>query len=316
MIHTGGTIAMKTNDDGDIADTEQNPLVQLVQTFKDLTIEQVELFNIPSPHMTYRLMWQLSRKINEVADQYDGVVVTHGTDTLEETAYFLDLTVHVKCAVVVTGAMKSTDQIGTDALANIAASLAVARDAKSQNQGVLVVLNDQIFPARYVTKSHTTNLATFQAPMTGPIGMVHQSQVSFLMALNQQRTLDMHQLIDRVYLFKAYAGMDGQLFQLLTPETTDGVVIEGMGAGNLPPQTLPAIQKLIAQNIPVVLVSRCFNGSVAPVYSYIGGGVNLQKMGLLLCHGLNGQKAMVRLVIGLSAGLDHSELGRFMSNDN
>ena len=294
MIHTGGTIAMKTNDDGDIADTEQNPLVQLVQTFKDLTIEQIELFNIPSPHMTYRLMWQLSRKINEVADQYDGVIVTHGTDTLEETAYFLDLTVHVKCAVVVTGAMKSTDQIGTDALANIAASLAVARDAKS----------------------HTTNLATFQAPMTGPIGMVHQSQVSFLMALNQQCALDVHQLIDRVYLFKAYAGMDGQLFQLLTPETTDGVVIEGMGAGNLPPQTLPAIQKLIAQNIPVVLVSRCFNGSVAPVYSYVGGGVNLQKMGLLLCHGLNGQKAMVRLVIGLSAGLDHSELGCFMSNDN
>lgn len=312
MIHTGGTIAMQTNESGDLRTTQQNPLVQAVSQLKDVTVDQLELFNVPSPHMDHEKMLALSNQINARGNQYDGIVVTHGTDTLEETAYFLDLTITVTCAVVVTGAMRSSDQLGSDGLANIAAAVRVAASVAAAQQGVLVVLNDQIFAARDVTKTHTTNVATFQAPTAGPLGSVDSQQVHWYHQVKRTSSLTIQRLSDPVYLIKTYAGMNDQLVRALDSEQTRGVVFEGMGAGNLPPQILPAVTQLIQRNIPVVVVSRCPSGEVAPIYAYAGGGVELQQAGIMLCRGLNGQKALIRLTVALSAGLTESDLSRFM----
>jgi len=108
--------------------------------------------------------------------------------------------------------------------------------------------------------------------------------------------------------------MTGTLFQALNQPTTRGIVIEALGAGNLPPQTLAALQALVHQNIPLVLVSRCFNGIAEPVYDYQGGGVNLAQMGIIFCRGLNGPKARIKLLVGLSAGLQGSALKKYLNS--
>lgn len=314
-IHTGGTISMSQNDKGEVVPNAQNPIAQQetilagrVELFTD------EMFNLPSPHMTPVQMLQIKQRIDQAErDGIDGVVITHGTDTLEETAYFLDLTLPSTIPVVVTGAMRSSNEVGSDGLYNFQSAIEVAADDASRGNGAMVVMNDEIHTARYVTKTHTTNVATFRTPTFGPIGIVAKDHAVYFQKLIRQDTCDIDHVVDHVYLIKAYAGMDGSLFDFLDNDETAGLVIEGLGAGNLPPQTLPAIQRLLDRKMPIVLVSRCYNGVAEDIYDYQGGGIELRKMGLTLCQGLNGQKARIKLLVGLSAGLQGDALRQFLS---
>lgn len=313
-IHTGGTISMSQNDKGEVVPNTQNPIAQeatilagRVQLITD------ELFNLPSPHMTPVQMLQIKQRILAAeADGIDGVVITHGTDTLEETAYFLDLTLPDTLPIVVTGAMRSSNEVGSDGLYNFQSAIEVAAADASRGNGVMVVMNDEIHTARYVTKTHTTNVATFRTPTFGPIGLVAKGQPTYFQQLIRQTTCDIDHVVDGVYLLKAYAGMDATLFDALNTDQTAGLVIEGLGAGNLPPATLPAVQRLLDRQIPIVLVSRCYNGVAEDIYDYQGGGIGLRKMGLMLCQGLNGQKARIKLLVGLSAGLSGHDLAQFL----
>ncbi|MFC6171212.1 asparaginase [Loigolactobacillus jiayinensis] len=314
ILHTGGTIAMAENDNGALIPGAANPLMAYNKLFADkyeLTVE--EPFNLPSPHMTPREMLQLKQRII-TAEQagIDGVVITHGTDTLEETAYFLDLTLPPVIPVVITGAMRSSDEIGSDGLYNLTSALKTAAAPDARGKGVLVVMNDEVHSARFVTKTHTTNVATFRTPTFGPIGIMESNGVKFFQDLVNQSICDIDHVIDHVFLLKAYAGMDGTFFEALDQPTTNGLVIEGTGAGNLPPATLPALEKLLARHIPIILVSRCFNGVAEPVYGYKGGGQQLAEMGLIFCQGLNGQKARIKLLVALSSGKRGAELATYM----
>lgn len=316
IIHTGGTISMHAQGNGAIIKSSQNPLINMIGHSNDLVIEQEVLFNEPSPHMDPQRMLILSQRIQSVGDQFDGVVVTHGTDTLEETAYFLDLTINVNCGVAVTGAMLSSDQAGSDAITNIHAALRAVTASQAAQMGAMVVLNQQIFAARNVVKTHTTNLATFQSPDAGPIGEVTGQKVHFFIDKLSRDVNPIRHITEGLYLFKTFAGMTGELLSLLSVRQTEGVVIEAMGAGNLPPLLLPALKKLISNGIPVVLVSRCYRGKVAPIYAYEGGGVELKQMGVIFCSYLNGPKALIRLQVGISAGLTGERLNQYMVNEN
>ncbi|WP_318635481.1 asparaginase [Levilactobacillus enshiensis] len=314
-IHTGGTISMSQNDQGEVVPNAKNPIAQ-EETILAGRVQLItdEMFNLPSPHMTPVEMLKIKQRIDQAEkDGIDGVVITHGTDTLEETAYFLDLTLPNTIPVVVTGAMRSSNEVGTDGLYNFRSAIEVAADDASRGNGAMVVMNDEIHTARYVTKTHTTNVATFRTPTFGPIGIVAKDHAVYFQKLINQDTCDIDHVIDHVYLIKAYAGMDGSLFDFLDNDQTAGVVIEGLGAGNLPPKTLPAIQRLLDRQIPLVLVSRCYNGVAEDIYDYQGGGIELRKMGLMLCQGLNGQKARIKLLVGLSAGLQGDDLKQFLS---
>ncbi|TPR40981.1 asparaginase [Apilactobacillus micheneri] len=315
-IHTGGTISMSQDDSGEVVQNEKNPIANQDNLLgRNIKIVNEELFNLPSPHITPKVMLKIVKRIKEAEDEgYYGVVVTHGTDTLEETAYFLDLTLKNDMPVVVTGAMRSSNEIGSDGLYNLLNAAATAASEDAKGKGVLVVMNDEIHTARYVTKTHTTNVATFRTPTFGPIGIISKHHPSFFQELIQSEVVDINKVIDGVYLIKGFAGMDGTLFDALDNDTTKGLVIEGLGAGNLPPATLPAIQKLLKRHIPIILVSRCINGVAQDIYAYHGGGIELQDMGLTICHGLNGQKARIKLIVGLSAGKSGQELARFMGN--
>ncbi len=306
---------MSQNDQGEVVPNAKNPIAQ-EETILAGRVQLItdEMFNLPSPHMTPVEMLKIKQRIDQAEkDGIDGVVITHGTDTLEETAYFLDLTLPNTIPVVVTGAMRSSNEVGTDGLYNFRSAIEVAADDASRGNGAMVVMNDEIHTARYVTKTHTTNVATFRTPTFGPIGIVAKDHAVYFQKLINQDTCDIDHVIDHVYLIKAYAGMDGSLFDFLDNDQTAGVVIEGLGAGNLPPKTLPAIQRLLDRQIPLVLVSRCYNGVAEDIYDYQGGGIELRKMGLMLCQGLNGQKARIKLLVGLSAGLQGDDLKQFLS---
>ena len=153
-------------------------------------------------------------------------------------------------------------------------------------------------------------------PTFGPIGLVSKHKVSFFEELLRHTALPIQNVVNHVYLLKAYAGMDNELFNFIASDTsnTNGLVIEALGAGNLPPHVLPNLKKIIDKNIPVVLVSRCFNGIAEDVYSYEGGGVQLKEMGVIFCQGLNGQKARIKLLVGISAGLKGKDLANFVSD--
>lgn len=315
VLHTGGTISMSKEPDGNVTPNQTNPLLdqeKLLEGKVDLVVEAI--FNVPSPHITLEKMLILQQRIKKAyAESFDGVVITHGTDTLEETAYFLDITLERKIPVVLTGAMRSSNEIGTDGLYNFISAIFTACSDESIGKGVLVVMNDEIHAARYVTKTHTTNVATFRTPTFGPIGMIAKDRTFFASEIVAQETCDIEKANGNVYVITAFAGMDGSLFDLVNNENTDGIVIEALGAGNLPPKTLPAIQRLLDQEIPIVLVSRCSNGIAEDLYDYEGGGANLKKMGLIFSRGLNGQKARIRLIVGLNSGKDKEELRLFLS---
>lgn len=312
VLHTGGTIAMEEDKEtGVVQPGAQNPLLKFIPNLEediDLIVEDV--FHLPSPHMTPNEMLQLQVMIDEKVknDNVQGVVITHGTDTLEETAYFLDLTVQADVPIIVTGAMRSSNELGADGLYNFLSAVKVASSEEAKGKGVLVVLNDEIHCATNVTKTHTSNVATFQSPQYGPVGMVTKRGVVFHQALVHHEKYAVTQITKNVVVLKAYAGMDDTLLAAIEQLPVDGIIIEALGQGNLPPRTLPALQRLIDKDIPVVLVSRCFNGIVQDVYSYEGGGKQLKNMGVIFTYGLNAQKARIKLLVGLEVTKEQAEI--------
>ncbi|MEI4830460.1 asparaginase [Bacillus sp. FJAT-53711] len=312
VLHTGGTIAMEEDKEtGVVQPGAQNPLLKFIPNLEediDLIVEDV--FHLPSPHMTPNEMLQLQVMIDEKVknDNVQGVVITHGTDTLEETAYFLDLTVQADVPIVVTGAMRSSNELGADGLYNFLSAVKVASSEEAKGKGVLVVLNDEIHCATNVTKTHTSNVATFQSPQYGPIGMVTKRGVVFHQALVHYEKYAVTQITKNIVILKAYAGMDDTLLSAIEQLPVDGIIIEALGQGNLPPRTLPALQRLINKGIPVVLVSRCFNGIVQDVYSYEGGGKHLKNMGIIFTYGLNAQKARIKLLVGLEVTNEQAKI--------
>lgn len=318
ILHTGGTIAMsEDNKTGAVSPNNENPLndgLEALRTFANITSEQY--LNIPSPHMTPEIMFQLAKHIDKrvVTDAFEGVIITHGTDTLEETAYLLDLLLQTSIPVVVTGAMRSSNEIGSDGPYNLIAALKVAISDEAFRKGVLVVLNDEIHAAKNVTKTHTSNIATFQSPQYGPIGIVTKRGVFFHHIPSKRESYDVNQLMKKVVLLKAFAGMDENLIQVIENIKIDGLVIEAFGQGNLPPNLVPSLEKLITNRIPVVLVSRCFNGIVQDTYGYDGGGKQLKRLGVIFTNGLNGQKARLKLMVALQITNDHDELQEIFLN--
>ncbi|MCM3003941.1 asparaginase [Priestia koreensis] len=312
ILHTGGTISMKEDTTGAVKPDGRNPLADTAPSLKNLaTIISEEIFYLPSPHMTPKDMLIISNRIKEKIDEdnsIDGVVITHGTDTLEETAYFLDLTLDIDVPVVLTGAMRSSNEIGSDGLYNLISAIRVATSEKARQKGVLVVMNDEIHTAKNVTKTHTSNVATFQSPQYGPIGMVTKTDVTFHHTPNHLDVYSISDVSQNVLLLKAYAGMDEQIFNAIQTIPIDGLVIEALGQGNLPPTTVPAITHLIQKGIPIVLVSRCFNGIAQDVYGYEGGGKQLKDLGVIFSNGLNGQKARLKLLVALETTHDHDKL--------
>ena len=312
VLHTGGTISMQADASGAVVTSSDNPMNHVSNPLNGIQVHTLDFFNLPSPHIKPKHMLALYQKIKEEADNYDGVVITHGTDTLEETAYFLDTMEVPHMPIVLTGAMRSSNELGSDGVYNYLSALRVASDDKAADKGVLVVMNDEIHAAKYVTKTHTTNVSTFQTPTHGPLGLIMKQEILYFKTAEPRVRFDLDHIQGLVPIISAYAGMTDELIDMLDLEQLDGLIIQAFGAGNIPKETAEKLESLLQKGIPVALVSRCFNGIAEPVYAYQGGGVQLQKSGVFFVKELNAQKARLKLLIALNAGLTGQALKDYM----
>ena len=312
VLHTGGTISMQADSSGAVVTSSDNPMNHVSNPLEGIQVHSLDFFNLPSPHIKPKHMLALYQKIKEEAANYDGVVITHGTDTLEETAYFLDTMEVPHMPIVLTGAMRSSNELGSDGVYNYLSALRVASDDRAADKGVLVVMNDEIHAAKYVTKTHTTNVGTFQTPTHGPLGLITKREILYFKTAEPRVRFDLDHIQGLVPIISAYAGMTDELIDMLDLEQLDGLIIQAFGAGNIPKETAQKLESLLQKGIPVALVSRCFNGIAEPVYAYQGGGVQLQKAGVFFVKELNAQKARLKLLIALNAGLTGQNLKDYM----
>ena len=312
VLHTGGTISMQADDSGAVVTSQDNPMNHVSNPLEGVEVHALDFFNLPSPHIKPKHMLALYQKIKEEADHYDGFVITHGTDTLEETAYFLDTMEVPHKPIVLTGAMRSSNELGSDGVYNYLSALRVASDDKAADKGVLVVMNDEIHAAKYVTKTHTTNVSTFQTPTHGPLGLIMKYEILYFKTAEPRVRFDLDRIQGLVPIIPVYAGMTEELLDLLPVDQLDGLIIQAFGAGNVPKETSQKLNALIQEGLPIALVSRCFNGIAEPVYAYEGGGVCLQNAGIFFVKELNAQKARLKLLIAINAGLRGEELRAYM----
>lgn len=313
IVFNGGTISMKVDPSLNAAIpgmTSEEIISKVTNIEKFADLEIIKFSNMPGPHMSLKSMFELSQQVKDLTlrEDIDGVIITHGTDTLEETAYFLDLTLSTEKPIVVVGAMRNGSELGYDGPSNIAAAICTAISKESANRGVLVVLNNEVNAAREVTKTNTLALNTFKSPEFGPLGIVDNDEVIYYRALLEHRVIPIEHADAKVGLIKACVDMDSDLINYMISNNYDGIVIEGMGRGNLPPKMVPGIKSAISKNIPVVLVSRCHTGRVLDTYGYEGAGRTLTDAGVILGFNLPGQKARVKLIVSLCHTSDMNEI--------
>jgi L-asparaginase len=317
MLFTGGTISM-TDDfikgGSDIA-LSSNDLVSRINNKIDFVkLDHLDVFDKPSPNITFENLIRINHIINENYNDYDGFVVVHGTDTLEESAFFLDLISNKGKPIVFTGSMKNASQLGYDGLTNLVSSLYVASSNQSIGLGVLVVLNDQINSAIEVTKTNTTNLDTFKSPEFGPLGIVDSNQVIYY------RTNHRHigkvfcpKKLSLVGIIKMYIDPDLELLKKMLIMPYKGIIIEGLGRGNVPQNVVDIIDQFIKKGVVIMIVSRSLTGRVYGTYSYIGGGKDLVSKGVILGSNLSSQKARILLMLAISNGLNNDEISKLIN---
>lgn len=309
IIFTGGTISMKIDPRihaaiPALSSEELVAMVTNIEKFAD--IESINFCNLPSPHITPKMMMDLSKIVKETVNRDDisGVVVTHGTDTLEETAYLLDLTINSEKPIIVVGAMRNSSELGYDGSSNLSAAVCTAISPNAKNKGVLVVMNNEVNSASEVTKTNTLSLDTFKSPEFGPLGIVDNDEVIFNRDILRRQHIDTEQIEEKVALIKCGPGMESDILDFCVNSGYKGIVIEALGRGNVPPKMVDGIVRAIENNIPVVMVSRCPTGRVLDTYGYEGGGKHLRNLGVIFGGDLPGQKARIKLMLVLSITRD------------
>jgi L-asparaginase len=313
MIHvlfTGGTISMQRDPaaGGNVPTHGGEALVRLAPGIDRIAPFRIEDWaRMPACHFGPDRLWALRERVREVAESGEatGIVVTHGTDILEETAYLLDRTLDRRVPVAITGAMRTSSDEGWDGPRNLRDAVAVAASAESAGRGTMVVFAGQVYTGRTAVKTHATDPEAFSAPHGGPIGRVAEGRVSY-----DARTdgapppVRPPALEARVAHVPVVLGDDGATLDLVRPRH-DGVVVEAFGSGNIPPGAVPAIRRWIEEGKPVVLASRCFWGEVTPVYAFDGGGARTTAMGAIPAGPRTPSQARMELAIALSAGVPY-----------
>ena len=315
IIFNGGTISMKIDEKikAAVPSLSADEIMSMIPGVEDYAeIEAYTFSSMPSPHMTLETMLKLSKFTTELVerDEIDGVVITHGTDTLEETAYLLDLTVKTKKPVVVTGAMRSGSELGYDGPFNLATSICTAISDEAVGRGVLVCFNGELNSASEVTKANSMALNAFRTPNFGPIGIVDNDNVIFYRDANHLEKYDVSEIEKQVALIKCVVDMDSSYIDYLIEKGYGGIVIEALGRGNVPPKMVEGIKKAIELEIPVVVVSRCFEGRVFESYGYEGGGKQLKNLGVIFGDTLPGQKARIKLILAINSGMNINEVAK------
>ncbi|MEU6228170.1 asparaginase [Streptomyces sp. NPDC047042] len=314
----GGTIAMTTDrtTSGVVPALSAHDLLAAVPGLDghDIDLRVFDFRRVPGASLTFDDLTELGAAIDKVLDSRDvhGVVITQGTDTIEETAFFLDLHHRHDQPVIVTGAMRNPTMAGPDGPANLYASVIAASDPQLRGTGVLVVLNDEIHAARHVRKSHTTSPAAFTSPSTGPVGRIAEDRVRLTSQLPARfGSLAPFTRDVRVGIYTVSLGDDGTLLEAWD-DRCDGLVVAAFGVGHVPQRLVENLERTAAR-IPVVLASRIGNGPVLTgTYGFPGSEKDLISRGLIPAGGLGPYQARLLLQVLVAQDADRETIaGKF-----
>jgi L-asparaginase len=316
ILATGGTIAgagdseIKSSYSAGAVTVDK--LIAAVPVINEIaTIKGEQISSIGSQEMNNKVWLKLAKRVNELLAQkdVDGIVITHGTDTMEESAYFLHLTAKSKKPIVFVGAMRSGTSMSADGPLNLYNAVNVAINKESAGKGVLVVMNDEIHSAREVTKTITTSVQTFTSPNSGKIGTVFYGNVEYFMqplkihTVNSEFDVSKLENLPRVDILFAHPEDSGIFVEAAVNASAKGIIHAGMGNGNLFPATEEALAKAVKSGVVVVRSSRVPNGATT-----LEGEVDDKKFGFIAANSLNAQKARVLLMLGLTKTDDPQEL--------
>ncbi|AEE14538.1 Asparaginase [Thermodesulfobium narugense DSM 14796] len=318
IIATGGTIAMKKNNSGKSSPAIfGEKLIESVPCIREIAdFEIVNFSNFASCNMSPENLIRLAKKVEDILKNKDinGIVITHGTDTVEESAFFLELTIDDERPIIFTAAQRDASEIDSDGPRNIKNAARIATDERAKNRGVMVSLNEEIFGALYVQKTHTSNIKTFSSGEMGMIGYVDIDKICFYNFQKSKIKFKIPENFPVVIPIMAFTGMDSNLIEFCVRSGARGIVIEAFGRGNVPPELEDGILFAREKKIPVVITSRCYNGRVLPVYSYKGGSSRLKDFGCIFSEGLSTAKSRLLLGLALTQTDDSSEIQDIFTN--
>ena len=307
ILFTGGTIGMRNDHDGGGAKPglTSEEIMRATRGIHAVTgVETEDWGQFPGPHMTIERMWELRTRIAEhlKRPEVSGVVVTHGTDTLEESAYLAARSLSDDKPIVFTGAMRTVSDLGWDGPANLLEAVRVAASPEVRGFGALVVISGQIFAGLDATKANTNLLDAFESPGLGPLGVLDEGELILRREIpNAPECIAPKSLATPIDIIFVAAGSDERLLEASRADAR-GVVIAAMGRGNVPPAMVPAIERWIEEGKPVVITSRTQGGRVWHTYGYPGGGRRLEEIGAIFAGSRRPQQARIDLMLGLGAG--------------
>ena len=308
ILFTGGTISMRHDAaaGGAIPSLSAREILAATRGIEEVAEVEVEEWGaFPGPHMTVERMWALRGRIAELLQREDvqGVVVTHGTDTIEESAYLSARSVDPTKPIVFTGAMRTASDLGWDGPANLIDAVRVAACDDARGYGAMVVMGERIFAGIDVTKAHTHLLDAFESPGLGPVGVLDDGRVIFRRALPPSPPrLAPATLATPVDIVTAWAGADSRLLDASRRDAL-GLVVAAMGRGNLPPAMVPGVERWVSDRKPIVIASRALRGRVGHTYGYPGGGRRLFAAGAIFADSRRPLQARIDVMLALGAGL-------------
>jgi L-asparaginase len=305
LISTGGTIASRYDSAQGrvVASQSGDDLIAMLPGADALAMLEVDSYaTIPSFDMSAQFAFRMATHVNETLarSDVDGVVVTHGTDTMEETCYLTDLLLRGDRPAVFTGAQRTHDDPHPDGPRNILSALRTAAAPAARGLGAVLCFNDRIHVARDVTKVHASAVETFQSYGPGAVGVVDGDHVVIHRRPCLRRTFEIADLEDRVDLVRLFLGVDTRLIDAVIDTGIKGLVIEAFGRGNGPSAFTPAVRRAVDAGVTVVVTSRCPAGRVEPIYGGGGGGRDLKYAGAIFAGDLKGPKARILLMVLLS----------------
>ena len=321
VLFTGGTISMRhdATAGGNVPVLDGAALLAAVPGLDRIAdVVPSDHGLTPASHFGFDALFEIARGVGDAASDptIDGIVVVQGTDTIEETAFFLDLLHDGPKPLVVTGAMRSASQAGYDGPANLTAAIRVAasEEATAAAIGVVVVLGGSIEPADDVTKTHASAYDTFQSLNRGALGRVDGDAVVLTATRGRRRHVATTTAAPRVFLVTATVATDATPLAALHAAGADGFVVAATGAGNTSPALLGAAEAALADGLPVVLATRCPAGAASGGYAFPGGGATWLRAGAIAAGHLTGPKARIALALGIGAELRGDGLAALLAD--
>lgn len=320
LIATGGTIAMKVDPTTGAAvpALSGSDLLATVPGLDALaSVDLLNLSNLPSVYMDTTRWVRLKRAVERALARpaVTGVVISHGTDTLEETAWFLEQTLEGDKPVVLVGAQRNASEPDFDGPRNLMAGIRACICPAARGHGVLVVMNDQVSAARQARKAHTTAVEAFEPGEAGFLGVVEAGRVIFFRPPTPRARIPLvSELLPRVDIVPMYAGADGMQVDGAVQNGAEGIIIEALGLGNVNIEMYNAIVRAIAAKVTVVIASRVGHGRVWPLYGFTGGGHSLRQAGALFAGSLSAHKARISTMLGLQAAMAPQDMQSLFDN--